>query len=736
MKKKNRALAHPIPNWLPTAALLALLLLLSPAPLSAQRLKEMQFTNQPITDILLALGQIAGRSIIPDESVTGSASYYFAETEFETALQVFLQTYKMYLVRDNNVYYVSRIRSAWDPEAKLLSMDAEDVGVQLLVRAASKAVGKTILFDPLPSQTLTVHVDRTSVDKFLDILMKRFPEYKVEGDADFYYVRKIPLAREAPAGSTAARVPLVLKKGELYSVQFEKARFQDVIQELFLRAGLECSLLARKDTVLENLRFEGKGFEPLLRLILEQASADYTRVGDIYYIYEVQQRDILKKLKTTVRIPLQHLAARDLVNLFPSDLLSANLFKIDLGGNSLILSGSVEEIGPVQAFIRQIDRPLEERRYYRFDLSYLSPAKLAALLPASFKHVEPIVIPDSNSFLAALPEEGKPAFEEYLRLIDRQEEAVAVHLKYIKAEDLLKKLPPSLAKENLLETADPKTVFVRASPHRLEDFFRELRVLDRPTPQLRYDFLVVQHQDGQGLNASANFASALTEDGTQTAFLGSIGKLLTLNFDIVSTFGYQFAMQLNADLSTNKARVLADTTLVGLSDQEISFQNTETFRYREIEVDEDGKTKFTGITREITAGLLFALRGWVSGDEMITMVTKATVSKRGTDMTSDSGALPPTSENVISTQVRTPSGQPIVISGINRQEKGKQLSKVPLLGDIPLLGLLFRSRKDTVDNTELTIYIVPRLDYGQQQEAETGLQLERLYQKFSRVVQP
>jgi type II secretory pathway component GspD/PulD (secretin) len=715
------------------AAVLAIAALLFPPVLSAQKIKEMQFTNQPITDILLALGEISGKSIIPDETVAGSASYYFAETDFETALQVFLQTYKMYHVRDNNIYYVSRIHAEYEAAGQVISMDAEDVNVQFLVRAASKAMGKTILFDPLPSQALTIHVSRIAPDKLLDIITKRFPEYKVEADEDYFYIRKVPVVPETPAARAApiGRGAGIVKKGELYSIDLEKARFQEVLDELFKKAGVEYSLMARKDAILENLRFADKSFEQLLRIVLEQTGADFTRVGDIYYIFEIQQRDILKKLVSTVRIPLRYVSAKDLVNLFPANLLSANLFKLDTGANAIILSGSVEEIGPAQAFIRDIDRPIEGRQYYRFDLSYLSPAKLVPLLQPSFRHVEPIVIPDTGSFLAALSADGRTELEEFLRLVDRPEEAVAVQLKYIKAEELLKKLPPSLAKENIIETSDPKTIFVRASASKLADFHRDLRVLDRPVPQLRYDVLVVQYQEGESLNASADFAASLLEDGDQTAFIGNMGKLLALNFDIVSNFGYQFALRLNLDLSTNRARVLADTTLLGLSDQEISFQNTETFRFREIEVDEDGNTKYTGVTREITAGLIFNLRGWISGDGMITMVTKATVSKRGVDTSQVAGTLPPTSENVISTQVRTPSGQPIVISGIIRQERGRQVSKVPLLGDIPLLGWLFRSQKETIDNTELVIYIVPRLDYGEMEPADPGLRLERLYQKFA-----
>lgn len=710
-------------------ALFFLFFYLSPLSIFSEQIKEMQFINQPITDILLALGEISGKSIIPDETVKGSASYYFSEIDFETAIKVFLNTYKMYLRKENNIYYVSRIKVEYDERTGEISMDGEDVEINLLVRAASKAIGKTILFDSLPSQNLSVHITKVEPQKLLDIIIKRYPDYKVEVDQDYFYIKHIPARHEgkAPEGRRA-QTDMIHKAGELYSMDVDKARFREIIDDLFIKSDHEYSLLLQRDSYIEKLRFKDKSFEKLLRLILDQANADYSKVGEIYYIFEIQQRDILKKLKTTIRLPLIHIAAQEISNLFPSEMLSSKFFKLDVNSNSIILSGSLEEIGPVQEFIKKIDLPDEGQKHYRFDLKYLDNTNVRSMFPPAFKYIEPIIIPNTNSFIIRLFPERKKILEEYLKLIDRPEETVTVKLKYIKAQDLLQKLPPSITKKEIIETLDSSVVFLKTSPEKLERFYRELEVLDQPAPQIRYQVLVIQHQAGEAINWSDSFKA--TAGGTENAFIGTIGSLLSLSFDIVSTFGYQFGVQLSLDLSTNKARVLADTTLIGVSDQEISFQNTETYRYREIEVDEDGNTKYTGVTREITSGLIFKIKGWVSGNGMITMDVRATVSKRGTDVSTESGSIPPTSENVINTKIRTLSGKPLVIGGLIRQERSIHVNKVPILGSIPLLGYLFQSRKESVENSELVIYIVPHVDYSKLEETEIGLRLEKLYNKF------
>ncbi|TDJ03710.1 MAG: hypothetical protein E2O76_00675 [Caldithrix sp.] len=60
-----------------------------------------------------------------------------------------------------------------------------------------------------------------------------------------------------------------------------------------------------------------------------------------------------------------------------------------------------------------------------------------------------------------------------------------------------------------------------------------------------------------------------------------------------------------------------------------------------------------------------------------------------------------------STKVKIKSGQTIVIGGLIRDALIKNVKKVPILGDIPLLGRLFKSTKSTKVKTELIVFITP-----------------------------
>ena len=65
--------------------------------------------------------------------------------------------------------------------------------------------------------------------------------------------------------------------------------------------------------------------------------------------------------------------------------------------------------------------------------------------------------------------------------------------------------------------------------------------------------------------------------------------------------------------------------------------------------------------------------------------------------------------NELTTSVVVPDGQTIVLGGVFKNETSESISKVPFLGDLPVMGALFRNKAENVDKTELLIFITPKL---------------------------
>ncbi|MBU8912867.1 MAG: type II and III secretion system protein, partial [Spirochaetales bacterium] len=316
-------------------------------------------------------------------------------------------------------------------------------------------------------------------------------------------------------------------------------------------------------------------------------------------------------------------------------------------------------------------------------------------------------------------------------MIDVPPTTTPIELEHIQVEMLLKNLPASASPGSIVPTSDPTRFFFRGTPEEQARFLIDLDVVDRPLPQIRYQLLVIQYEDGTARDFSFDLSNSITGPDSAQAFLGSVGNLLSLNFDVIAAFGYQFAARLNAQIANSAATVLVDTTLNALSGQSARFQSTNTYRYRDSVADPDtGDIVPTGVIREITSGLILRIDGWVSGGDLVTMDVSATLSKRGTD--NSDGNPPRTSEKVVDTHIRTASGEPVVLSGLVQQEVQRTITETPLLGRIPLIGLLFQERDETLENTELAIYIIPHVERPATTPREISARLMDLYDRFGR----
>lgn len=691
----------------------------------SQNIKSMEFHNQEITDILLVLAQSSGTSIIPDETVEGKASFYFSESSLESALDTFLATYKLYYEKNDSYISVSKIKVSYDKENNTASVKADNVSSESILRKLSNKIGKTILYDTLPSAFISVDINDLPIEEILSIVIKKFPDYIIENNDSYYYVKKYTEKSKIQQKTDSE---VLVKTGNLYNLNLERGRFLEVLTKLFKLQNVEYSLFVQSDTQLENLYFQNKDFKTLLNLLLEQGNADYVEKDGIYYVIDLQKKGVTSKLKTTHIISMKWISAQDITLLIPPELISSSAIKIDKNTNSILLIGTEEEIMPLKNFIEEVDIPLGGLKYEKIPIKYLDAKNVITLIPSRMVQNPPVLIPNTNSLLVCGTNETINNLKVFINDIDSKNAGIPIKLKYIQTETFLKNLPPSISKENIIDSGFPNLVFYTGSEENKNLFLYELGLIDKPQPQIKYQLLVIQYtkNDSESFDSSIKFNKT---DGIENFVMeGELSKILGLNFDIISKFGYQFAVRLDAALTNNTANVFSDTTLNAISGQEIKFQNTDTYRYLETEYNSTTGTSST--TQQITSGLIVSLNGWVSGDNMITMSVNATVSKQNSDSGTTSSNLPSTSERVVTTQVRTMSGEPVIISGLLKDDITEYVTKIPFLGKLPLLGKLFTTKSSKKEKTEIVIYIVPHLLKEVELENSDSLNLERYYTNF------
>jgi hypothetical protein len=529
----------------------------------------------------------------------------------------------------------------------------------------------SIIPDTLPSTTLSLHLENSSVFELASLIMKPFTDYEVTEESSHIRVRRIPPVTYTPGPLGVPGRVDIRENGGTYEVEVERAALGNILEQFFSSAGREYVSFVRGDSVIERVKFTGKEFGPALTLILEQGNGEYREINGICYIFPLQQAEIINALKD------------------------------------------------------------EGKSWRRFDVSYLGAGEIIPLIQSRYRGTQTIVLPDNLSFFAFVDEGNAGDIREYIAGLDVPGNSEAIRLNYIRTEDLYRNLPPSVRREDLADAGNGNTFFFLGTAERLAVFLKELEVIDRPRPRIRYDIFIIQVQETSGLTWSGAAELRDLRPGDNTMITGQLGNLLNLNFDIITVFGYQFAAKINAALADNEASVFADTTLSGLSGQEIKFQNTSTYRYRDSNIDpETGKPIYSGITREIVSGLVLEIGGWVSGDGMITIDVTASVSKRGADVSSSVGNPPPTFEKILTTQVRARSGETVVLSGLKQNDETMVEERVPFISKIPILGWLFKGRNTTREKTQMIIYLVPHVDMVSDEYTVEGLKTASIYTRF------
>lgn len=671
----------------------------------AEQSITLDFRNQKISDILLSLAEVANKTIILDESISGTATFRFSDSDFDTALTRFAHSANLFVTKQNNDYYISKVSIIISPDGEHISLETEDVSPEFIIKKLSQLAKKTVLYDALPTNKLTIRTKDITLEEILQLLLIRNPEYTIIRKAGgFYLHRDVNQLTESRAVGTVR----IIETNGLYALSSKRVAFTSLIDTFFKQSNKEYLILNQTNAFLENIYYENKNFESLLRLILDNVNYDYKIENGVYYLFEIQRRDVLKKLKNTVPVTFTHISVTDVQNILPSELNATNYIKIDRTTNCIFVTGSEEEIKPILSFLKSIDIPLDGRYYKLFSLDNMDVNNAVTLIPKSFFYTDPVIIPNTSSFVVQVDMVNEQRITDYLGIIDTKNMSYPIRLRYIKSDELVKYLPPAAVKESINITGDTSLVFFTGTEDGYNALMKEVLLIDQPKPQIRYQLLVVQHQRSQNLNLGTDFSIQKT-DATQTAdFVARLSNLVNVNFDIVSNFGIQFAANLSAELGMNQAKILVDTTLNAISEEEINFENTNTYRYRDVAIDVETGL-YSGATREITSGLALKIKGWVSGDDMVTVAVTADVSKQGAvNSTDDTTSNPPsTSEKSVNTNVRTKSGQPIIIGGLLQSETDVIEKRVPFLGSIPLLGLLFRSEQITTTETELVIYLIP-----------------------------
>jgi len=142
-----------------------------------------------------------------------------------------------------------------------------------------------------------------------------------------------------------------------------------------------------------------------------------------------------------------------------------------------------------------------------------------------------------------------------------------------------------------------------------------------------------------------------------------------------------------------------------------------------------GSSLFTNTIQQRDTGVILSVTPRINPSGMVSMQVQQEVSSPQPP-TAGGPSSPTILKRSVSTQVTVKDGETIALGGIISENRIYSRSRVPLLGDIPVIGLLFGSTSYSVARTELIVLLTPRvmqdLDQIQQATQEFKSKLKEL----------
>ncbi len=163
--------------------------------------------------------------------------------------------------------------------------------------------------------------------------------------------------------------------------------------------------------------------------------------------------------------------------------------------------------------------------------------------------------------------------------------------------------------------------------------------------------------------------------------------------------------------------ILASPRVMVVSGKTASIEAVRELPYNEVTDTSGGgslsSTEFkkVGVTMDVTATL--------TDDNLIFLnVTAGQNVVVGESVTE----VPIIDTRTAKSEVLLDDGQVVIIGGLRRQELTKEANQVPILGDIPLIGLLFKYTNTVISNTELIIFLSPHIYTGDEVLPEEAME--------------
>lgn len=352
-------------------------------------------------------------------------------------------------------------------------------------------------------------------------------------------------------------------------------------------------------------------------------------------------------------------------------------FTTDTRTNSLIAAGAPDYLALVRQLVEQLDSQEMAMRVNRvYDVKYAPATQLATDLTAYFKA-------DTD-----------------------------------RLNQLSKEIPiQSVVDQEVTVTnaKDTNKLLISVSPRYESRVMELVRELDQQPPQVMIQVLMAEVTLNNEIDWGFEFASqdlhyTKTGSGSNITAGTSVGAAGAGTGFVFSLTSEDFSLLLRTLQSESRVTVLSRPQIMVLDNQQAQIQVGD-----QVPVPGSSTITTTGQLQTFVnyenTGVILQVTPHITPDDFVRMAISPQISALSASTVQISEGLnaPVISQRTANTTVTVKNGETIVIGGLIRTSEGVTNTKVPLLGDIPILGYLFKSQVLTQSRDELLIVLTPRI---------------------------
>lgn len=311
-------------------------------------------------------------------------------------------------------------------------------------------------------------------------------------------------------------------------------------------------------------------------------------------------------------------------------------------------------------------------------------------------------------------------------------QSVNITVNYAKASALatiLKSSDGGILTERGSVTVDDRTntILVRDTQSSIDEAREMIKALDIPVKQVLIESRMVTVRDNVDEELGVRWGLTDTQsdgavsgslEGADSAASGVVPALadrLNVNLPVSSAagkIGFQIAslvdgtildLELSALESENKGEIIASPRITVANQQEAYIEQGTEIPY--VQATSSGATS----VEFKKAVLSLKVTPHITPDNRIILDLVVTQDTRGETVSTSTGPAVAIDTQEIKTQVLVENGETVVLGGIFQQINTDDVSKVPLFGDLPVVGALFRNKSTVYQKRELLIFVTPKI---------------------------